>query len=131
METVGDDEVSRPQELEARHRLGPRSLVLTLLALGVVVDRRGLGELPVNLVVCYVADAATQVDLALAKLDAGRITVRNLGILSGENQNIVARYKVSSRSTVRLAGSTNVFFVLCRKSDRLPHMKAISGTRSL
>jgi hypothetical protein len=75
VKSVGDDEVSRSQEVEAGHRFGPSTLVLTLLALVVVIDGRCLGELPVDLVVCYVADAAAQVDLALAKLDVAGVTV--------------------------------------------------------
>jgi hypothetical protein len=91
VKTISNDKVSRSKEFKTSHRLGPSTLVLSRLAVAVVVDFGGLGELPVHLVVGYVADAATKIDLALAELNAGGVTVRNLGVLSGENQNVVTK----------------------------------------
>lgn len=89
VETISNNEVSRSEKLEAGNRLGPSTLVLARLNITVVVNFGGLGELPIHLVVCHVADAAAKVDLALAEFDASRVTVRNLGVLSGQNQNVV------------------------------------------
>lgn len=62
VETVGDDEFARCQKLESGHRLGPSTLVLASLLLTDVVDAWSVGELPVDLVVCKVAELATKGD---------------------------------------------------------------------
>jgi hypothetical protein len=90
VKTISDNEMGRSEEFKAGNRLGPSTLVLALLAVTIVVDFRCRGELPIHLVVCHVADAATEVDLALAKLDGARVTIGNLGVLSGQNENVVA-----------------------------------------
>lgn len=96
-----------------------------------------MGEFPINLLVGNFAYTAAQVQFALAKFNVGRVAIGDFRVLPSKNENIMTvgtsiemlEREMKTRRSKHAAGSTYVFGVLTLKSDRFPHMNAMSGTR--